>query len=55
MITTQKTGGITFWAVPALAIGGSIHSKAKVTIQQERCRMVAAFLIGLAIGASMFF
>jgi hypothetical protein len=26
-----------------------------VTVQQERCRMVAAFLIGLAIGASMFF
>lgn len=54
MITTQRNGGITFWSVPGLAIGGSFHSKAKVSESQERGRLIAAFVIGFAVGLSIF-
>jgi len=54
MIKVNVNGGITFWSIPSLAIGGSFHSRAVVPVATERRRMLASFLVGVIIGVVLF-
>ena len=54
MIKINVNGGIAFWSIPALAIGGSFHSRAVVPAATERRRMVLSFLAGVVIGVVLF-
>ena len=54
MIKINVNGGITFWSIPSLAIGGSFHSRAVVPVATERRRMLASFLAGVVIGVVLF-
>jgi hypothetical protein len=55
MIKINVNGGITFWSIPSLAIGGSFHSRSVVPASTERRRMVVSFLAGVVIGIVLFF
>ena len=54
MIKINVNGGITFWSIPSLAIGGSFHSRAVVSAATERRRMMASFVVGVVIGIVLF-
>ena len=54
MIKINVNGGITFWSIPSLAIGGSFHSRALVPVATERRRMRVSFLVGVVIGVVLF-
>jgi len=54
MIKINVNGGITFWSIPSLAIGGSFHSRSVVPAATERRRMVTSFIVGVVIGIVLF-
>lgn len=54
MIKINVNGGITFWSIPALAIGGSFHSRSVVPASTERRRMLTSFIVGVVIGIVLF-
>jgi hypothetical protein len=53
MIKFNKNGGIVFWSVPVLSIGGSFHAK-KAEKSMQQARLCASFVGGCIIGMLLF-